>query len=119
LTLKQHLHDEDPELRKVCTHFEINPPWAWYYCISPNYRTLVILLQVDPISGDELEIVCASCYETEDASIFAWSSILNIGHYCWLRSSICRLPPNCKVNYLVCTIWYILNFLQLWTIIAA
>jgi hypothetical protein len=26
LTLKQHLHDEDPELRKVCTHFEINPP---------------------------------------------------------------------------------------------
>jgi hypothetical protein len=41
----------------------------------------VILLQINPASGDELEIVYEGCYETEDTSIFAWSSILGIGHY--------------------------------------
>jgi predicted Fe-S protein YdhL (DUF1289 family) len=73
----------------------------------------VILLQVDPISGDELEIVCEGCYETEDTSIFAWSLVLNVEHYHWLRSSIHRLPPNSKADYLVCTIRRILDFLQL------
>ncbi len=32
---------------------EVEPPRAWYYQISPNSRTLVILLQVDPASGDK------------------------------------------------------------------
>ncbi len=73
---------------------EVEPPRAWYYRISPNSRTLVILLQVDPAYGDEPEIVCEGCYETEDTSIFAWSLVPGVGHYCWLRSPIRRLPPN-------------------------
>jgi hypothetical protein len=48
----------------------------------------VILLQFDPASGDESEIVYEGCYETEDISIFAWSSIPSVGHYCWLRDPI-------------------------------
>ncbi len=44
LTLTQHLHDEDLELWKVCPCFEIKPPWAWYYRISLNFCTLVVLL---------------------------------------------------------------------------
>jgi hypothetical protein len=92
---------------------EVEPPRAWYYRISPNSRTLVILLQVDPTSSDELETVCEGCYKTEDTSIFAWSSILGVGHYRWLCSPICRLPPNSKVDYLVRTIRRILDFLQL------
>ncbi len=83
---------------------EVEPPRAWYYLISSNFRTLMILLQVDPASGDELKTVCESCYETEDTSIFAWSSILGIGHYRWLHGPIHRLPPNSKVDYLVRTI---------------
>ncbi len=58
---------------------EVEPPRAWYYRISPNSRTLVILLQVDPASGDEPETVCEGCYETEDTSIFAWSSVPGVG----------------------------------------
>jgi hypothetical protein len=73
----------------------------------------VILLQVDPASGDELETVCEGCYETEDTSIFAWSSVSGIDHYRWLRGLIHRLPPNSKADYLVCTIRCILDFLQL------
>jgi hypothetical protein len=73
----------------------------------------VILLQVDPAFGDELETVCEGCYETEDTSIFAWSSVPGVGHYRWLRGPICRLPLNGKANYLVCTIRRILDFLQL------
>jgi len=69
-----------------------------------NPRTLVILLQVDPVSGDEPEIVYEGCYETKDTSIFAWSSILDVGHYRWLHGSICQLPPNSKVDYLARTI---------------
>ncbi len=92
---------------------EVEPPRAWYYCISPNSHTLVILLQIDPTSGDELEFVCEGCYETENTSIFAWSSIPGVGHYRWLRGLIRRLPPNSKADNLVRTIRRILDFLQL------
>ncbi len=84
-------------------HLEVNPLRTWYYYISPNFRTLVILLQVDPISGDEPETICEGCYETKNDSIFAWSSIPGVGHYRWLRGPLCRLPLNSKENYLVRT----------------
>jgi len=113
LTLTQHPRDEEPKPREVRARFEVKPPRAWYYRISPNSRTLVILLQVDPDPGDEPETVCEGYYETEDNSIFAWSSVPGVGHYRWLRGSIRRLPPNSKANYLVRTIRRILDFLQL------
>ncbi len=83
---------------------EVEPPRAWYYRIFPNSRTLVILLQVDPASGDKPETVCEGCYETEDTFIFAWSSVSGVGHYRWLRGPIRRQPPNSKADYLVRTI---------------
>ncbi len=113
LTLMQHPRDEKPEPREVRARLEVEPPRAWYYRISSNSRTLVILLQVDPAFGDEPEIVCEGCYETEDISIFAWSSVLGVGHYRWLRGPIRRLPPKSKADYLVRTIRCILDFLQL------
>jgi hypothetical protein len=113
LTLTQHPRDEEPKLREVRARLEIEPPRAWYYRISPNSCTLVVLLQVDPAFGDEPETVCEGCYETEDTFIFAWSSVPGVGHYHWLRGSIRRLPPNNKADYLVCTIRRILDFLQL------
>ncbi len=67
---------------------EVEPPRAWYYRISPNSHTLVILLQVDLASGDEPETFYEGCYEFEDTSIFAWSSVLGVGHYRWLRDLI-------------------------------
>jgi hypothetical protein len=113
LTLTQHPRDEEPELREVRARLEVEPPRVWYYRISPNSRTLVILLQVDPAFGDEPETVCEGCYETEDISIFAWSLVPDVGHYRWLRGPICRLPPNSKADYLIRTIRRILDFLQL------
>jgi hypothetical protein len=71
LTLTQHPRDEEPEPREVRVRLEIEPLRTWYYRISPNSRTLVILLQVNPAFGDEPETVCEGCYETEDTSIFA------------------------------------------------
>ncbi len=38
----------------------------------------MILLQVNFAFGDELETVCEGCYEIENISIFAWSSILTL-----------------------------------------
>jgi hypothetical protein len=119
LTLTQHPCDEEPELWEVRACLEVEPPRAWYYRISPNSRTLVILLQVDPTSGDEPETVCEGCYETKDTSIFTWSSVPGVGHYRWLRDPIRRLPLNSKADYLVRTIRHILDFLQLWTITKA
>jgi len=81
LTLTQHPRDEEFEPRKVRARLEVEPPLAWYYRISPNSRTLVILLQVDLVSGDEPETVCEGYYETKDTSIFVWSSVPGIGHY--------------------------------------
>ncbi len=107
LVLTQHLHDEDPNPREVRARLEVNPPWVWYYRISLNSCTLVILLLVDPASNDELETIYEGCYEIEDTFIFTWFSIIGIGHCCWLRGPICRLPPNSKVDYLVCTIRHI------------
>ncbi len=103
-TLTQHPYDENLELQEVRSHFQVEPPWTWYYHISLNSHTLVILLQIDPIFGDEPEIVCKGFYKTKDTSIFAWSSIPNVGHYHWLRGSICQLLPNSKADYFVYTI---------------
>jgi hypothetical protein len=89
LMLMQHPCDEDPEPREVRACLEVDPHRVWYYCISSNSCTLVILLQVEHVSVDEPETVCAGCYEIKDTSIFAWSSIPGIGHYCWLRGPIC------------------------------
>jgi hypothetical protein len=72
----------------VLGHLEVDSPQALYYHISPNSHTLVILLLVDLVSGDQLEIICESCYETKDTSIFAWSLIPSVGHYRWLRGPI-------------------------------
>jgi hypothetical protein len=44
LTLTQHPRDEEPEPWEVRAHFEVEPLRAWYYHISLNSRTLVILL---------------------------------------------------------------------------
>jgi hypothetical protein len=88
LTLTQHPRDEELEPREVRACLEVEPPQAWYYRISPNSRTLVILLQVDPASSDKLETVCEGCYETKDTSIFVWSSVPDVGHYRWLRGPI-------------------------------
>jgi hypothetical protein len=73
----------------------------WYYRISTNFRTLMILLQIDPTSDDEPKTVCEGCYEIEDTSIFAWSLVPSVGHYRWLHSSIRQLSPNSKADYLV------------------
>ncbi len=89
---------------------EVDPLRAWYYRISPNFRTLVILLQVNLASGDEPETIYEGCYETKDTSIFTWFLIFEIRHYRWLGG---QLPPNTKVDYLVCTPRHILDFLQL------
>jgi len=43
---------------------EVDPPRTWYYHISPNSCTLMILLQVDPAPGDKSETVYEGCYET-------------------------------------------------------
>ncbi len=71
----------------------------------------MILLQVNLASSDEFETFYKGFYEIENTSIFAWSSILSVRHYHWLRGSICRLPPNSKAKYLIHTIQHILNFL--------
>jgi hypothetical protein len=113
LTLTQHPRDEELELQEVRAHLEVEPPRAWYYFISSNSHTLVILLQVDPAFSDELEIVYEGYYETEDTSIFPWFSVPGIGHYRWLCGLIHRLPPNSKADYLVCTFQCVLDFLQL------
>jgi hypothetical protein len=104
LTLIQHPHDENPEPREVRPCLEVKPLQAWYYRISSNFHTLVILLQVDFTSGDDPKIVYEGCYETENTFIFAWSSIFDVGHYHWLHGPICRLLPKSKVDYLIRTI---------------
>jgi hypothetical protein len=71
----------------------------------------VILLQVDPTSGEELETVFKGCYEIKDTSIFTWSSLPGVGHYHWLCGPIRQLPPNGEANYLIRTIQRILDFL--------
>jgi hypothetical protein len=49
LTLTRSFHDENPEPWEVRAHLEVEPPQTWYYHISPNSHTLVILLQVNPL----------------------------------------------------------------------
>jgi hypothetical protein len=111
--MTQHFRDEDPKPRKVHFYLEVEPFRAGYYYISPNSRTLVILLQVNLTSSDEPEIIYEGFYEIKNISIFAWPLILGIRHYCWLHYLIHRLSSNNKADYLVLTIRHVLNLLQL------
>ncbi len=111
LTLTHHLRDEKPKIWEVHARLEVEPPRTWYYHISSNFRTLVILLQINPASSDEYEIIYEGYYEIEDTSIFSWSSVPDVGHYRWLCGPIRQLPLNSKADYLVRTICRILNFL--------
>jgi hypothetical protein len=104
LILTQHPRDEELGPREVRAHLEVEPSRARYYRISSNSHTLVILLQVNPASSDKPETICEGCYETKDTSIFAWSLVLGVGHYYWLRGPIRRVPPNSKADYLVRTV---------------
>jgi hypothetical protein len=88
----------------VRTHLEVKPLQAWYYRIFLNFDTFVILLQVNPTSGGQHEIIYEGFYKTKDTSIFASFSIPGVGHYCWLHGLIHQLPLNSKANYLVRTI---------------
>jgi hypothetical protein len=99
--------------REVRARFEVDPPRTWYYYIFSNSYTLVILLQIDLIFGDEPETVYESCYEIEDTSIFAWSLIYGVRHYRWLCGPIRQLPLNNKVDYLIHIVQRILDFLEL------
>ncbi len=69
-TLTQYARDEDPKLRKMHLHLKVKPPQTWYYRISLIFRTLVILLQVDPTSSDEPKIVYEILYQIKNISIF-------------------------------------------------
>jgi hypothetical protein len=111
--LTKHPCDEDRKLREVHPRLEVKPPRIWYYFISPNSYTLVILLQVDLAFGDEPKNVSESFCKFKNTSIFVWSSILDVGHYRWLHNPIHQLPLNNKVDYLIRTIRRILDFLQL------
>jgi len=44
MTLTQHPHDEELESQEVRARLEVDSPQAWYYRISLNSCTLVILL---------------------------------------------------------------------------
>jgi hypothetical protein len=116
LPLTQQPCDEEPEPRKICACFEVDPPRAWHYRISLNPHTLVILLQIDPVFYDECKTICEGCYKAKNIFIFIWFSIPGVGHYRWLSSPIRRMPSNNKADYLVHTIRCILDFLQLWII---
>ncbi len=61
---------------------KVEPLRAWYYQFFSNFRTLVILLQVDLVYGNEPKIVYEGFYKIKDTLIFAWFSILDVGHYC-------------------------------------
>jgi hypothetical protein len=96
----------------VHARLEVEPLRTWYYRISSNSHTLVILLQVDLASGDEPKTVYKGCYKIEDTSIFAWFSIPDVKHYRLLCNLIHQLLPNNIVDYLIRTIRCILGFLQ-------
>jgi hypothetical protein len=48
----------------------------------------VILLQLNPVPGDESKIVYEGFYETKKTFTFAWSSASSVGHYRWLHGPI-------------------------------
>jgi hypothetical protein len=53
---------------------------AFVLKLNPFELGIIIFLRTLHLR-DELETVCEGFYETEDTSIFTWSSILGVGHY--------------------------------------
>jgi hypothetical protein len=96
----------------MCPCSEVETLQTWYYQISLNSSTLVILLQINPTFNNEPKTIYEGLYKIEDTSIFVWSLIPNIEQYRWYQNLIHQLLPNNKVDYLICTIRCVLNFLK-------
>jgi len=94
-------------------YLEVEPLQTWYYHISLNFHTLVILLQVDLALGDEHETIYEGFYEIENISIFAQFSIFGIGHYCWLLVRFINCPLIARQITQFTPFNTFLNFLQL------
>jgi hypothetical protein len=62
----------------VRPHLEFNTLKFGVITFFPNSHTLVILLQVNLAFNDEPETFCELFYKTEDISVFAWFSILDV-----------------------------------------
>jgi hypothetical protein len=82
---------------------EVKPLQAWYYCISPNFRTLVILLKVDPTSSDEPKTIYKGFYEIENtpSSHIKYSVRWTLSLVAWFNLST---TFNNKADYLIHTI---------------
>jgi len=72
---------KNPNFERCVLVLKMNPFELGTIVFFSSFHTLVILLQIDPASSDEPYTVCESCYEIENTSIFAWSSIPDVGHY--------------------------------------
>jgi hypothetical protein len=59
-----------------CAH---NPLKFGVITFFPNCHTLVILLQINLAFNDESETFYEFFYKTENISVFAWFSILDVG----------------------------------------
>jgi hypothetical protein len=113
LTLTQHLCDEDPESQKVRPHFKIEPLQAWYYCISLNFCTLVILLKINLASNDELETISKGFTKLKTPLSLHGFQFLALDTIVGYVVQFVDYLLITRRNYLVHTIRRNLNFLHL------
>jgi hypothetical protein len=65
---------KNPNFESCTLILKLNPFKPSTIAFFSNSHTLVILLQIDPASGDELETVCEGCYEIENT----WFLVLDV-----------------------------------------
>jgi hypothetical protein len=79
--------------------------------VLPNRHTLATYLELVLALKTKLERF-DECQCQDDDIFFCRTWVPSDGHYCWLKGSINVLPMEQKVEYFVCTIRPLIEFLN-------
>jgi hypothetical protein len=66
--------------------------------LGASASSFVLVLKVELVVDGKLEILYASIYKGDEATILAWSTKLGLGHYQWLHGPLFQILANCKAK---------------------
>jgi hypothetical protein len=113
MNVSQRPCDEESFQRVVCTWVDSS---MWDHRSSLNSHALAIYLKFVPVRGVVLERFEECQCEDDDIPLHCQTWVPSDGQYRWLWRPINPLFMEDWIEYLVCTIRCILDFLQLWFI---
>jgi hypothetical protein len=81
--------------------------------LGANARSLVLVLEVEPIINGDPNILYEGIYQKDEVVVQMWFIEPGLGHYLWLCCPLFQILTNRKTKLFARTICRIMRFLQI------